>query len=165
MKITLRLLLFAALAGLGFWLWTIMFPSPEKIVLKKVAGLARTATFSAGTGNFERAGKVSSSIGYFSVDAQIAIEVMGAGSVNLNGRDEIREAAAGGFTRLQSLDVKFLDAKATIGADKQSAEVNCTAETHVNASKDMGVQEIKFFFKKTDSDWLITRVESVKTLQ
>ncbi len=33
MKILVRLVLLAALAGLGFWLWTVLFPSPEKILL------------------------------------------------------------------------------------------------------------------------------------
>jgi hypothetical protein len=164
MKTAFRIVLIAALGGLGFWLWTVLFPSPEKLVLKKVSSLAATATISADAGNFTRAGKVSSIIGFFSTDAQIVITVSGEGSVHLNGRDEIREAAAGGFTRLKSLDVKFLDATAKVSPDKQDAEVNCTAEIHVNGSKDFGVQELRFVFKKIDKDWLIIRVESVKTL-
>lgn len=165
MKITLRIVLFAIAAGLGFWLWTILFPSPEKQVLKKISGLAETATFGADAGNFTRANKVSNLIGYFSTDAQIIVEISGAGRGSLNGRDEIREAAAGGFTRLKSLEVKFLDATARVAPDKQSAEVNCTAGVHLNDSKDYGVQELRFELKKIEDEWRITRVETVKTLQ
>jgi hypothetical protein len=165
MKIAIRLGLLAAAAGLGFWLWTILFPSPEKIVLKKIASLAATATFSADTGNIVRAGKVSNLIGYFSTDAQIVVDVPGTAAGTLDGRDAIREAAAGTFTRLKSLDVKFLDATPKVSADKQSAEVNCTAEIHLGDSKDFGVQELNFQLKKIDGDWRITRIGTVKTLR
>ena len=38
MKTALRIFLLAGAAGLGFWLWMTLFPSPEKIVLKKRIG-------------------------------------------------------------------------------------------------------------------------------
>ena len=164
MKIAIRLLLLAALGGLAFWLWTILFPNPERVVLKKISQLAATATVNAGDGNITRATKVSSLIGYFSTDAQIIVNISGAGAGSLSGRDEIREAAAGGFTRLTSLNVRFLDATARIGADKQSAEVKCTAQVRTGDSKDFAVQEMCFQFRKIDGDWLITRMETVKTL-
>jgi hypothetical protein len=165
MKIVLRIILLAALAGLGFWLWTVLFPGPEKIVLRKIAGLAETASFGTDDGNFTRASKVSNLIGFFSADAQIVVEISGVGRGSLNSRDEIREAAAGGFTKLKSLEVKFLDAIAIIGADWQSATVNCTAEIHINDGNEADVQELRFEFRKIENDWRITRVETVKTLQ
>lgn len=165
MKITFRIVLLAAVVGLGFWLWTVLFPSPEKQVLKKISRLAETATFSADANNIIRASKVSNLIGFFSTDAQIVLDIPGVGRGTLNSRDEIREAAAGGFTRLKSLDVKFLDATPKVSADKQSAKVNCTAEVRMDNSKELGVQELLLYFKKIDSEWRITRVESVKTLQ
>ena len=164
MKIAFRIFMAAVVAGLGFWLWLILFPSPEKQVLKKISNLAETATFRADDGSFVSAGKVSNLIGYFSTDAQIIMDVSGVGHGSLNGRDEIRETAAGTFMRMKSLDVKFLDAQAKIGVDKQSAEVNCTAEVRAGENKDLGVQELRFELRKIDGNWLITRVESVKTL-
>lgn len=165
MKIILRIALLAAVAGLGFWFWTMLFPSPQKIVLKKISNLAATSSFKSEDGNLTRAGKVSSIISYFSTDAQIVVNIAGLGQGSLNGRDEIREAAARGFTGLKSLDVKFLDATPKIDADKQGASVNCTAEIHVNDSKDFSVQELLFQLKIIDGDWRITRVETVKTLE
>lgn len=165
MKIAFRIVLLAAFVAAGCWLWTVLFPSPEKQILKKISQLAETASVSADSGNIARASKVSNLIGFFSVDAQIVVDVSGFGRGNLNGRDEIRETAAGGFTRLKSLQVKFLDVTPKVAADKQSAEAGCTAEIHVNDSKDFGVQELKFQLKKLDGDWRITRIETVKTLQ
>lgn len=165
MKTALRLALFAAAAGAGFWLWTVLFPSPEKIVLKKVSNLAAIATISASDGNITRVSKVSNLIGYFSTDAEIIFDVSGVGARTLSGRDEIRETAAGGFTQVPSLKVQFFDTAAKVAPDKQSAEVTCTARVSAGDSKDFGIQELHFQFKKIDGDWLITRAETVKTLQ
>jgi hypothetical protein len=165
MKLALRLALFAAAVGLGLWLWTILFPSPEKIVLKKIASLAATATVSATDGNITRATKVSNFIGYFSTDAEIIYDVSGVGAHTLSGRDEIREAAAGAFTQLASVKVQLFDAAARVGADQQTAEVTCTARVTVGDGKDFGIQELRIQFKKIDGDWRITRAETVKTLQ
>lgn len=165
MKIAFRLVVFAALAGLGFWLWTVLFPSPEKVVLKKVASLAANANISPADGNISRAAKASSVISAFANDAEIVFDVAGVGSHTMSGRDEIREAALGGFANVQSLKVRFMDANARVGADKQTAQVTCTAQVSTGDSRDFGIQELRFQLKKIEGDWLITKVETVKTLQ
>lgn len=165
MKTATRLVLLAAAGGLGFWLWTIVFPSPEKIVLKKLSSLAATASFDGNASSITRAGKAGNVAGHFAADAQIVVDVSGAGARTLSGREEIREAAMGGFASLNSLNVRFLDVTVKVGEDKQSAEVNCTADVRAGDSKDLSVQELRFQFQKIDGDWRITRVETVKTLQ
>lgn len=165
MKIALRVVLPVILGALGFWLWTVLFPSPQKIVLKRIASLAATATVSASDGTITRAAKVSSLIGYFSTDAEIHIDVQGVATHTISGRDEIREAAAGGFTHVNSLKVEFDDATARVAPDKQGAEVSCTMRVSARNEKDFGIQELHFQFKKIDGDWLITQIETVKTLQ
>lgn len=170
MKIVSRLVLLALLAGLGFWLWTVLFPSPERIVLKRISSLASTATVGAGDGAITRAAKVSSIIGYFSADTEIHFNVEGLGARSLSGREEVREVAAGAMAGLSWLKVQFDDAKVKVAPDKQSAEVTCTARVSGAAAggadnKDYGFQQMRFEFKKIDGDWLITQAETVKTLQ
>jgi hypothetical protein len=165
MKIAIRLAQVVALAALGYWLWTVFFPNPEKVVLKRIASLASTATIKAGDGAIVRAAKVSSVIGYFATDAEIQFDTPEVGSRTVTGRDEIREIAAGGFANVHSLSVKFDDATARVAPDKLSADVSCTARVTPGDSKDIGLQELRFKLKKIDGDWLITRVETVKTLQ
>jgi ketosteroid isomerase-like protein len=164
MKIAFRLVLLAAVAGLGFWLWTIFFPASEKVVLKKIASLAATATFSANDSNFTRAGKAGNLVSFFAPDAQIIFDAPGLAARTFSGRDEIREAAYGGFASLPALKVQFLDVTVRIGTDKQTADVNCTARVTAGDSKDYGVQEMHFQLKKVDGSWLISRAETVKTL-
>jgi hypothetical protein len=165
MKIILRIIVLAILGAMGFWLWTVLFPGPEKIVLKKMAALASTATFSSDASNITRAGKASSVVSMFSTDAQIVFSASGSELRTISGREEIRELALAGFGGLPSLDAGFLDASAKVGADKQSAEVSCTAKIQLGGQKDYWVQEMRFQFKKIEGDWLITRAETVKTLQ
>ncbi len=165
MKIALRIVLLAVLGAVGFWLWTVLFPGPEKICLKKMAALASTATFSAEASNITRAGKASSVVSMFSLDAQIDFDAGSSGRRTISGREEIRELALAGFGGLPSLDADFLDATAKAGADKQSAEVSCTAKIQLGGQKDYWVQEMRFQFKKIEGEWLITRAETVKTLQ
>jgi hypothetical protein len=164
LKIALRIAGLAILAGVGFWLWTVFFPSPEQAVLKRIAALSATATMGANEGAIVRASKVSSLIGFFSTDAEINYDIPGVGAGSWSGRDEIRESAAGGFSRAAALSVQFMDVIVRVGADRQSAEVSCTARVNTGDSKDLGIQELRFQFKKFDRDWLITRVETVKTL-
>ena len=164
MKTFLRILLLAALGGLGFWLWMILFPSPEKVVLKKIASLAATATFSADASNITRAGKAGKLIGFFAVDAQIIFDAPGQTARTLSGRDEIRAAALAGFGGMPALQVRFLDVSVRIGADRQTADVSCTARANAGDRQDFGVQEMHFQLKQLDGDWLITRAETVKTL-
>lgn len=165
MKIIIRLALLAVVCGLGFWLWTILFPSPEKIVLKKISSLAATATIDAADNNLTRAGKAVKLAGFFSTDTQIAINIPNETGYKISGREDIKEHAMAGFAGVSSLKVQFLDTTATVGPDKQTAEVSCTANASTGSDKDFGVQELKFQFKKIDGDWLITRVETVETLQ
>jgi hypothetical protein len=164
MKIAVRLVLLAALVALGLWLWTWLFPSAEKVILKRMASLASTASFNVSDSNINRASKAASLVAYFSEQAEIIIDVPGWGSRTLGKKDEIREAAYGGFAALPGLKVSFLDTTVRVGADKATAEVSCTARIFVGNDKDYGVQEIRFKLKKTDGNWLITRVETVKTL-
>jgi hypothetical protein len=165
MKIFQRLIWLAVLGGVGWWLWTLCFPSPEKQVLKQVARLAASANIAVGDGPITRASKAVSVSSEFATDAEIALDAPGVGPHNLSGREEIHAAALGGFSSLSALHVQFRDATAKVGADRQSAEVDCTAEVSAGDNHEFGVQELRFQFKKIDGDWLITRAETVKPLQ
>jgi len=162
MKILFRIAALAALAALGFWLWTIFFPSPEKVIRRRLADLSLSATFTAQDSAIARGLKAQRLANFFSTDAQLVFDSPGVGSRTLAGRDEIREAAAAGFQSLPSLRVELLDI--TVRVDRSSAEVNCTIKVRSGNSKDFGVQEMRFILKKLENNWLIARAETVKTL-
>ena len=47
MKILFRLILLAVVAAAGVWLWTVLFPGPEKVIRRRLAEIARLASFNA----------------------------------------------------------------------------------------------------------------------
>jgi hypothetical protein len=164
-KIVLRLLLLAVAGAIAVWLWFVLFPSPRTIVLKKISSLAAYANINAGDSVIVRAAKASNAFGEFAPDAEVVVDVPGEGSRTFSGGDEIRESLMGGFARVHSLKVAFVDAAATVAPDKQSATVTCTAQVTPGESTDTAIQELRFEFKKLDGDWRIVRGETVKTLR
>ncbi len=164
MKIAFRLVLFAALAALGVWLWFVLFPSPEKIIRQRLTELARTASFSSGEGDLAKLAAAQKLAGFFATNVEINLDVPGRVQHSLTGRDEIKEAALGARSTLSGLKVQFPDINITVAPDKQSAVADLTVEASVAGERDAIVQEMKFTFQKTDDGWLITRVEPVPTV-
>ena len=164
MKIAFRIVALAAAGALVFWLWPIFFPGPEKAIQKKMSALAETTSFDAGTSAFARAAKAMSFQGFFGSNAVIVVDVPDLGVHTLNGRFEITEQSNAGFAGLPGLKVSFLDTTVSVSPDKLEATVSCTVRVNVGRDKDYGVQELRLHFQKINGDWLITRVETVKTL-
>ena len=77
MKIVFRVVLLAALAALGVWLWTIFFPSPQKIIRQRLEAVAKRASFTAGEGTLARLASAQSLAGYFSTNVEINLDVPG----------------------------------------------------------------------------------------
>ncbi len=164
MKIVFRLVLAAALVALGVWLWFVLFPSPEKVIRKRLTGLARTASFSSNEGNLARLTAAQNLAGFFATNVEININVPGRIQHNFLGRDEIKEAVLGARSTLGGLKVQFPDINITVTPDKQSAVADLTVEARVSGEQDLIVQEMKFTLQKIDGEWLVTHVETVRTL-
>jgi hypothetical protein len=164
MKIVFRLVLFVALLALGVWLWFVLFPGPEKIISKRLAELARTASFSSEDRGLARFAGAQHMADLFATNVEVNIDVPGRIQQRLLGRDEIQQAALGARSNLSGLKVTFPDIKITVAPDKQSAVVDLTVEVNVAGERDSIVQEMKFTFQQTDGEWLITRVETIRTL-
>ncbi len=164
MKTIFRLVFLIVVAALGFWLWAILFPGPEKVIQKKIASLAATTTVSAKDSNLMRAAKVANLVDYFTTDAEIILNAPDLPNRTLSGREEIRETALAGFASVKTLNVQFLDVTVRVGTAGETADASCTVKVNAGDSKDYGVQELHFQFKKVEGNWLISRVETVKTL-
>jgi hypothetical protein len=164
MKIVLRVLSVAALVAVGVWLWTVLFPSPEKVIRQRLATVAKRASFTADESALARLADAESLAGYFSTNVEIDLDVPGRFQLTITGRDEVTQHAAAADSMVSSLSVKFLDVTLTIGPDKQSAVADFTVEARAGGDPDLIVQEMKFTLRKIDGQWLITRVETIRTL-
>jgi hypothetical protein len=164
MKIIFRVVLLAALAAAAFWLWTVLFPSPEKIIRRQLGKVAQRASFAANETALARLADAESLAGCFSTNVEINLDVPGRLQHTILGRDEITQTAMAARSNVSSLSVKFLDVAVTVAPNKQSAMADFTVEVRVAGDPDLIVQEMKFTLQKIGGQWLITRVETVRTL-
>ncbi|MFZ1073189.1 MAG: hypothetical protein WAO21_07110 [Verrucomicrobiia bacterium] len=164
MKIVFRFFFLAALVALGVWLWFVLFPSPERIIRARLTLLARTGSFTSGETYLAKLAITQRLAGYFATNVEVNIDVPGRVQHTFVGRDEIQQAAFAARTSLSGLKVQFPDINVTVAADKQSAVADLTVEANVAGDRDSIVQEMKFTFRQTDGEWLITRIETVRTL-
>jgi hypothetical protein len=165
MKVIYRLVLLVVFIAAGVWLWTILFPSPEKIVRKRLAQVAAEASFNSGESPLVIAARSENLASRFSTNAEININVpeYGGRRLELVGRAEITQAAAQArMMNLRSLKVEFPDVSVTVATDKQSAVADVAVKVQAAGEKDFNVQEMKFTFQKIGGDWLIMRVETVR---
>ena len=102
---------------------------------------------------------------FFTTDAELVVDVPGRLQHTFNGRDEIRDAAAGVRVTLRSLSVEFFDMVITVEPDKQTAVAQLTAKATMPGENVPEVQRIKAEFKRVDGEWLINRAETVKALR
>jgi hypothetical protein len=163
MKIIIRIVLLAALAALGVWLWTVLFPSPEKVIRRRLMELARTVSSSPNESDLTRLAAARSVAGFFASTVELNVDLPELGQRTLD-REELTQLALLARSRAGGVHVKFPDITITVAPDKQSAVADLTVEANVSGERDSIVREMKFTLRKTDGQWLITRVETVRTL-
>jgi hypothetical protein len=157
-----RLILLAVLAALAVWLWTVFFPSPEKIVRKRLAKLAQDVSFSQDENDLIKIADAQSVPDFFSSNVEVNITIPGHEQETIAGRDQIATAALASRQQATAMDVKFPDVNVTVAPDKSSATADVTVDASVSGERDAIVQELKITFQKTDGQWLISKVETVQ---
>jgi len=163
MKIIIRIVLLAARAALGVWLWTVLFPSPEKVIRRRLMELARTVSSSPNESDLTRLAAARSVAGFFASTVELNVDLPELGQRTLD-REELTQLALLARSRAGGVHVKFPDITITVAPDKQSAVADLTVEANVSGERDSIVREMKFTLRKTDGQWLITRIETIRTL-
>ena len=163
-KWIMRLAIVAVLVVAGFWVWRTFFPGPEEAIRKQLTGLAQAASFSGNEAPLARLANAQKMAGFFTTDVEVTVDIPGRSQQTFSGREEVMQAAVAARSTVSGLRVDFLDMIITVLPDGQSALVNLTARAKVPTEKDFYVQELKLSLKKVQGDWLIFRVETVKTL-
>ena len=164
MKRLVPVVLGLAVIGVAFWLWTVLFPSPERAIRSRLNALAKAISFDSKGGLLTQAYNAQKVGEFFAMDVDVEVEVSGYEAMSFHGRDEVLQAAAAARTHLSALKVEFPDMNITLDPDKQSAKVNLTAKATMPGERDISAQEFNFMMKKVDGKWMIYRVETVKTL-
>jgi hypothetical protein len=164
MKILIRLILLLIAAAIAFWLWTIFFPSPEKIIRGRLTSLANDVSFSPNENNLVKIAHVQAIADFFVANVEVNISVPEHEQQSLIGRDEINQAVLVSRQQLSSLGVRFPDVNIALAPDKNSAVADVTVDAAVSGENHAVVQEIKFTFEKVNGQWLINKVETVRVV-
>jgi hypothetical protein len=166
MKTVVRILLLVALVGGGVWLWMYFHPGPEETIRRRLADVAQEVSFSADEGMVAKAVHAQKLSSYFAPEVSLMIDLPEISSHEGMSRDEIMKFALAlrSSTFFRSLKVQCLDPVITLGADRKSAFVELTIRAETVGDKYLVVQEMKFTMKQVEGEWLIFRVETVKTL-
>jgi hypothetical protein len=163
LKTVFRLILALSVSALAVWLWLVLFPSPEKIIIGQFEKLARAASVQPGEGSLARLAGAEKVGRFFSTNVQIDIDLPNRQQHAAMSREEIVQAVLAAHSA-GGLKVKFPDINVTVASDQATAQADVTVEAKVPGEQDVLVQAMKFTLQKTDGRWLITRVQTVRTL-
>ena len=163
MKLALRIIFLSIGIGLCVWLWIYFHPTPLEAIRRRLANLAKAASFEKTQGNIAAAVNAEEFAEFFGHEVALNMEprVLFPDSVE---RSEISKMGFRMRTTFSSLDVKLLDPIITVGADSKSAIVELTINAGTPTDRHLLVQEVKFTMKEVDGKWLIIRVETIRTL-
>jgi hypothetical protein len=164
MKLLFRLLLLAAVAALGYWLWTVFFPDAETVIRKRLNKVAALVSFTRGEGNFAAIASVERLSGYLAPDIEISVNDPYQSNQTLSGRSEVKQSVMAVRKALAGLKVEFVDLNVSFNTDRSEATVLLTGRARLPDQRDLLLQELKVILRKIDGEWLITRVETVRTL-
>ena len=163
MKIIIRLALLAIVVAAGVWLWTVLFPRPEKVIRQRLAEVARLVSFRADENPLAALGGARKLAGFCSPDLHVKLAAPANAEHTFESRDEIVQTLLAARGAGGTLKIEFVDVLVTLAPGQQSAEVDLTARIQSSGSNELNLQEIKFTLRKTDGEWIITRAETVLT--
>ncbi len=148
----------------AFLAYRCLFPTEDQRIRRMLAGVADAVSVPPDPKPLGNLVAVQKLIGFFAADAEIVVDAPEVGKHSLAGRDEIMQAVLAVRSNVKGLKVEFLDIDVAVDSQKQTAVAGLTAKATVKAERDFGVPELRMQMVKTDGHWLITRVETVKTL-
>jgi hypothetical protein len=149
----------------GVWLWAVLFPNPEKIIRARLKEVESLVSFPPNQKPLTSLTEVQQLCKRLSPDVEVRVEVPGAGRAVAQGRQEVREGLLAYRSTVNGAKIEFPDVNVRLAGDRQSAEVLLTVRAHVPSDPEGAILEMKLTFQKLDGDWLITHVETVKTLR
>jgi hypothetical protein len=160
-----KLLLLAGMVAAGVWLWSVLFPNPEKIIRARLKEIESLVSFPPNQKPLTSLTEVQRLCSLLSPDVEVRVEVPGAGRGVAQGRQEVREGMLSFRSTVNGARVEFPDVAVSVAKDRQSAEALLTVRARLPSDPEGAILEMKLTFQKRDGDWLITRAETIKTLR
>jgi ketosteroid isomerase-like protein len=159
-KILVLVVLGALIVGGYYWFHS----TPEKAIRKRLLELAEVASFAGNESPLVKLANAQKLSSFCSVNVEVTVDLPGNRASTVSGRDEVLQAVAGVRQTLQGLHVEFLDITVQVSPDRTTATATLTARAQITGDRDEYIQELRFNFRKIDNDWLISEIQTIKTL-
>lgn len=157
------------LLGLGLWKREALFPSEATRIRNALVQLANDASFSPSEGNIGAVRRVSAVADRFASDASIEVDVLGSGSFQITGRDEVQQRLMAARRFVRKLVLQFHDVVIDLGTDGTTASVHLTATADaVGEGRYQGgfdALEFELGLRKVEGRWQIERLRTIPTLK
>ena len=165
MKLFGRFLLLMVVAGVGLWVGFKFFPGDETVMRRNLGKLAKVASFSPNEAPLTRLGNAKELANFFSRDVRIDLNIRGWHDQSIEGREQLFELGMGARSAGPGAKVELLDPVIDFPGSRDAATVGVTLKVQVSGEPDLIVQELRLTMKKLSGEWLIQRVETVRTLR
>lgn len=155
----------AAGAALGLWLWSALFPGPEKVIRSRLDEIAELVSFPANEPPLAALREVQQLCARLTPDIEVRVDAPGFGRHTLQGRERIREAALQFRSAVNGAHVRFPDLRINLSPDRQAAEVFVTVAARLPTDPEPVVQEMRLEMRKLGGDWRLARAETTQPLR
>jgi hypothetical protein len=153
------------LAAAGVLLYRHFFPPHEQRIRQTLKQAAATVSFGADTGNLARLAAINRLTSFFTPDIEILVEMPGSISRRVVGRDEVREVTAGTRAAVRALEVRLRDIAVELDEDRLSARAHVVVDVRIDGDPSPWISEFKLTMAHFEGEWLIRKIEPVRTLQ
>lgn len=163
----MRRLMILALAAVAIYIAWTMWPSEEGRIRKRLGALA--AAVSTGTAEHEtqmsRLARVARLRQFLAPDLYVDV---GEPYEPIEGRDVLLGMVARAALPPRDVSVRFVDVQVTLQADGSQATAYLTAEASsrtAEGAREIDARELQLTLRKSDREWVVSRVDLLRTLQ
>lgn len=165
MKRAVRVAIAVLLVAGLIWGIRRLFPSDREKIVRQLNDLASTVSTAGAETDVARMAKAARIGRFFTEDVTVDL---GPPQSPIQGRGTLVALAASAREQGR-LRVEFIDVQIAIGPGSMSASVDLTAKVSGPDSEDgrpaVDAREFRITFQKVRDEWLISRVEGVRTLE
>ena len=153
-------LLLVVLAWAG---WRLL-PSDEQAVRKLVKKMVQNASIRPHSSNLARLTYANRLADYFTPDATIHLEGVGAEYSDLHGRGDLVQAFLADRAQLEQADFTLADLGIKFPDGKKAASVYAAVTGHLNGKTNQFGQAFKMSLIKTNGTWLVAEMHTMEGL-
>ncbi|MBM3878338.1 MAG: hypothetical protein FJ387_01245 [Verrucomicrobia bacterium] len=157
-------LLCVGLGVLAFLTYRWLFPSDEARIRRRVAEVVAAVNVRPEMGRLERLGAVNRLINQVTQDVTVRLGDPGAGTREIQGAADLREAVSTALLHLEALAVQLADLEVKVAPGAETATAQLVASVRVNGSADVQVHELRLTLSKMAGRWKLARVDPAPTL-